>query len=132
MSFESGLVQLVQSTPAVASLSTGGFLRQLPPQQPLPAWTWSVVSRNQESGLQFFSGFCKFIIQIDIYGASPNDTVPLSSAIDTVLNGYSGAFPDPNSTVVTACFRTDEIDEPFDPDSRIYRRILEYEMFTVL
>jgi hypothetical protein len=45
-----------------------------------------------------------------------------------VLNGFSGVLPDPDSTFVSSCFTSDEMDF-FDEASRTYRRMIEYEIF---
>ena len=130
VSFESGLVQLVQSDPTVASISTGGWLRELPPKTVLPAWTWFVVTDKPNVGLIFTTGQTTRLIQVDCFGDTASDTVNLAAAIDNVLNGYSGVLTDtsPPTVRIQVCYRTDLMDEPFDPDARNFRRMLEYEV----
>lgn len=130
--FEDGFVAFVQSAPSVANLSTGGFLRQLPPSfnvQSTPAWTWFFVTNHPDTGLQFPNGMIRALIQIDVYGMSQTSVSPLSYAIDLLLQGYVGPLGDADGTTIQGCLRTDLMDEPFDPDSRVYRRMLEYEVF---
>ena len=128
--FEAGLVQLIQSDLVVAAISKGGYLRQLPPGQLLPAWTHFTVSKNPNIGLLFFSGSNERHIQIDCYGDyGTDDHVQLASAIDHVLNGYSGTLPDLDSTRVLSCFQIELQDMEFDQEARTMRRMLEYTVW---
>ena len=130
---EAGLVQLVQSSPSVSTLSPGGgYLRQIPPGSSIPAWTYFTVTNPPNTGLQFVSGSTERRIQIDCYGNEQTDQqVQLAFAIDSVLNGFSGTLPDQDSTNILSCIRDNLEDMETEPDSRLYRRMLEYTLWFV-
>lgn len=110
----------------------GGFLDTLPKDQALPGWTYGVVSRVRKTTLQCPSGLSMMRLQVDIYGYEAQqgaDVLTIAKQIDLILNGYRGALPDPDSTYVDSCFTSDVKDFPLDPESRNYRRMLEYEIW---
>lgn len=131
---EQALVTLVQGDTDVSAIaSTGGFFAQLPKGQALPSWTYTNVAGPIDYTL---TGSCRLgyrRIQIDCYGNTAADAISLAAAIDAVLNGYSGTVSTTSSPITTlavikACFRV-SLHDFFDPDSRTYRRMLEYELW---
>jgi len=133
---EQGIVQLVQGTDTVSGIAShgGGFMDELPKGQVLPSWSWQSVSDNPNYGLQKEDqGLTMRRLQIDCFG-DPNgrgaDAIALARAINCVLSGYTGTLDDPDQTIVDSCFRSDLIDF-FDPDSRSFRRMLEYEIWYI-
>lgn len=133
MAVEQGIVQLVQSSSSVLALcQRGGYWLQLPkdPAPTFPNWSWRVISSNPDIGLQFTRGLTFLRFQIDTYGAAAlrgTDCLKLAAAIDSVLSGFVGALPDPEATIVSSCFGSDQSDTFID-SSRSYRRMLEYEI----
>lgn len=130
--FEDGLVKLIQSDGNVLAVcGPGGFTVQIPQTidaYTKPLWTWFFVTDKPDTALQIPGGMINALIQIDIYGATMPQVSSLSYAINTVLEGFQGLLGDPQNTQITSCFRTDKRDFPFDSDSRIFRRMLEYEV----
>lgn len=125
---EEGIAKLVQSDPTVLALCpTGGFYSTLPKGQPLPSWSYIVVSEVTQYTLIARTDLTERRLQIDMYGMKGADVLNLARAIDNVLSGYRGTLTDPDATVVQGCFRSNELDF-FDADSRTYRRMLEYEL----
>jgi hypothetical protein len=130
-----GIVQLVQENPVVLSICPlGGFYAILPEGQPLPSWTWIVVSDPGNYMLEGKSDLGMTRIQLDCFG-DPNgrgaDAIALAKAIDTILSGFSGVLEDPEQTIVDSCFLSDLADFPEDPASRSFRRMLEYEVWAI-
>jgi len=124
---EEGIVQLVQSDAGVKAIAPlGGFLVQLPKDQTLPSWAYSVVSKVPNTSLQSARGLAMLRLQIDCDGSAP-DVIQLAAAIDNVLHGYQGTLPDPDHTYVSCCFQSDTKDF-FDDAGRTLRRMLEYEI----
>lgn len=127
---EQGIVKLVQSDAAVLALCpVGGFLSILPEGQVLPSWTYFVVSDPGHYVLDQVSVFGDARVQIDAYGNTAAEAMALAKAIDDVLSGYKGVLADADSTRVAGIFRSNKIDF-FDPDSRTYRRLLEYTVWS--
>lgn len=128
---EQGIVKLVQSDLTVNALvPVGGFFAELPKDQALPNWSYRSISLVANTGLQFSTGLRMMRLQIDVYGdinGRGADSIALAKAIDHVLNGFAGTLSDPDSTFVSSCFLSDEIDF-FDDAGRTYRRMLEYEI----
>jgi hypothetical protein len=125
-----GLVQFVQGSSAVKAIAaTGGFLAELPKDQPLPSWTYTTVSDSADYVLSGPVDLGSWNVQIDCYAATREQAVLLAKAIDNVLNGFAGTFPDPDRTVVQGVFRTNKQDF-FDDVRRSYRRMLEYEIWS--
>jgi hypothetical protein len=128
---EQGLVMLIQGTPAVVAISpAGGFLGTLPPNKPLPSWTFATVSNPTDYTLQGAVGLGMGRYQIDCYGATGADAIRLAKAIDDVLSGFLGVLTDPDATPVQGCFRSNMLDF-FDEEARDFRRMLEYEIWYV-
>jgi hypothetical protein len=126
---EQGLVELVQGTAAVSAIALdGGFQSSAPKGTALPTWTYTIVSDVADYTLDGSQGLTMRRVQIDCYGASSAARILLAQAIDTVLSGYAGVLTDPDSTRVYGCFRSSMIDF-FDPDSRTFRRMIEYEIW---
>lgn len=127
---EQGLVKLVQDNSGVAAIATqgGGFLVELPKGQVLPSWTYQRVSTVPNTTLLSTKGLRIARFQIDCYGAQAADALNLRIAIANVLDGYQGTLPDPDSTFVSSCIPSDEMDYPYDEASRTWRSMLEYEI----
>lgn len=128
---EQGLVLLVQADAGVSAISpTGGFFAQLPKDFSLtaPSWTYQTISDVAGYLLTQPETVGERRIQIDCYGAKAADVILLANAIDALLSGFRGALPDPDATFVQGCFRDNMIDF-FDPDSRTYRRMLDYKIW---
>ena len=127
---ENGIVKLVQGNASVSAIATsgGGLFAEVPKDDLLPIWTYRVVSLSPDITLLSFKGLKKMRLEIDCYGSAAVDCVNLARAIDVVLNGFSGVLSDPDSTFVSSCFTSDEMDF-FDEASRTYRRMIEYEIF---
>lgn len=129
---EEGFVKLVQGAPAVAALATvGGFFAELPKDQPLPTWTYTVISNVSNYGLSASPptvGLNMNRMQVDCFAAEAADAIKLARAIDDVLSGYRGILTDADATRVHGCFQSDVMDF-FDDQSRTYRRMLEYELW---
>ena len=127
---EDGIVMLVQADPTVLGLCpVGGFYAVLPKGQALPCWSYIVVSEVSDYTLEGRADLTPRRLQLDLYGNGGADVMNLGRAIDNVLSGYAGTLPDPQATIVQACFRSNEIDFPYDPDSRTFRRLLEYDLW---
>jgi hypothetical protein len=123
---EQGFVELVQGDPAVSAIAAqGGFFAQLPPDLPLPSWSYNVVSKVSDYLLAGPETLASRRIQVDCYGTVAADAINLAKAIDAVVNGYRGLLTDPDTTFIQGCFQTNMIDF-FDPDARSFRRMLEY------
>ena len=127
--FEDGFVGFVQSNQLVAAISGGGWTVQIPSEidaYTKPLWTWFFVTDKPDTGLQFYEGMIEATVQIDVYGATYPLTASLAYAINTALQGAQGLLGDANQTQLTSCFRTERRIFPYDPDSRIYRIMLEF------
>jgi len=68
-------------------------------------------------------------LQIDCYGNTGDQVIRLASAIDGVLQGFSGDLTDTDLTWINSCLSSDMQDFPIDPDARTFRRMLEYEIW---
>jgi len=124
---DQGIVMLVNAGLASPPF-IGGFDSELPKDWPLPNWTYMIVYDHSETGLQFAKGPTKRMLQIDCYGSTPADAASLANSIDSVLNGYQGHLPDPDSTFVSSCFNTDK--RSFFQDApRQFSRMLEYTIW---
>ncbi len=123
---EQGIVLLVQGDATVKAIApTGGFFAQLPKDYTLPSWTYQTVSDPAGYLLSQPETVGQRRLQIDCYGNTAADAILLAKAIDDLLSGYTGTLTDPDATHVLGCFRTNILDL-FDIDSRTYRRMLEY------
>ncbi len=69
------------------------------------------------------------MIQIDCFAPDAAGTIRLAKAISQRLHGFSGTLPDPDSTFIDSCIRTDMMDTNFDPDAQDYCRMLEFTIF---
>lgn len=126
---EAGLQKLIQADPAVKAIAkTGGFLAQVPKDLTLPTWTMMVVSQTADYTLQGEQGPFFRRIQIDCYGKTAAEAMLLAKAIDDVINNFTGALSDEDSTVVQSCLQSDLQDFPFDDASRTFRRMIEYQV----
>lgn len=126
---ENGIVQLVQASAAVQTLcAAGGYYAQLPEKQPLPCWSYLFVSDVADYTLDGRVDLTMRRLQVDCYGETGSDAITLADAVDKVLDGYKGTLPDPESTTVQGCFRSNLIDF-FDSSSRTFRRMLEYNLW---
>lgn len=127
---EQGLVKLVMDNSSVTAIApTGGFLAGLPKDYRLPSWTYLVVSVTGDTMLQSVRGLAKMRLQIDCYGTSGDQVIRLASAIDGVLQGFSGDLTDSDLTWINSCLSSDMQDFPIDPEARTFRRMLEYEIW---
>ena len=128
---EQGIIQLVQSSPAVAALcpNGGGYYGELPPDASLPNWSFIVVFTHPMYGLLSQPGLVNMRLQIDTYSENDNGngTINLAAAIINVLSGYSGTLADPQATQVNAIFLLDQHDF-FDAPRRNWRRLIEFEV----
>src|SRR6185437_13626272 len=103
---EEGLVTLVQGNAGVSAIAAaGGFFAELPKGQPLPSWTYLVVSDNADYTLDGPMSLGSRRMQIDCYGDAAAQAIRLAKAIDNLLSGYRGTLADPDSTIVQGCFR---------------------------
>jgi len=126
---ELGIVLLVKGNAAVTAIApVGGFFAQLPNDQILPSWTYLGVSQTANYDLKASSSLFMRRLQIDCYGKTAADSIVLAKAIDAVLNGYRGTLTDPDHIFVDGCFQDNLIDY-YDPDSRSFRRMLEYQLW---
>ena len=128
---DQGIVMLVSVDVTVASLiqpgATGGTSDELPKDSLLPSWTYKIVSEVPEYELQG-KEFPFRRLEIRSYGTIPADAVNLAQAIDKVLEGYRGNLPDPDSTHISSCLRSDRM-SGFDDNRRAWWRMLEYEIW---
>jgi hypothetical protein len=125
---ESGIVKLVMGDPAVTAVAlTGGFLLELPKDEPLPSWCYRSISDQGDYGLRGEHGFVTRRLQIDCFGNAKADVLLLARAINKVLSGYKGTLADTDQTTVFGCFRSD-LQDFFDDPGRTPRRMLEYEI----
>lgn len=126
---ELGVVLLVQGDAAVKAIApTGGFFAQLPKDYTLPSWTYQTISDVAGYLLQQPETVGQRRVQIDCYGANAADAIRLANAIDALLSGFRGTLTDPDATFVQGCFRDNMMDF-FDPDSRTFRRMLDYRIW---
>ena len=133
---ETGLVQLIQGTPAVNSIApVGGFMAQLPKDLITaggpPSWTYAFGGGNTEHTLLGLLGPRQCHLLIECYGAPDQggaDAVSLSEAINGVLDGFSGPLPDPSppTSGILSCLLEEEPKDYFDDAGRTYRRMFEY------
>ena len=127
---EQGFVLLVQGNAAVRAIAaTGGFLAELPKDQPLPSWSYTSVADSADYALAGPVDLGSWNVQVDCYANTREQAVLLAAAIDGVLNGYAGTLADPDSTVVQGVFRINKRDF-FDDARRTYRRMLEYQVWS--
>lgn len=109
----------------------GGFMATLPQNFSLPNWTYLAVTGSvPNTGLLFVKGLNLRRQQIDVYGTQTGqggDAIAMATQIDGILNGFAGNLPDPDSTFVSSCIRSDT-EYIFDPEFRTYRVKLEYEI----
>jgi hypothetical protein len=125
---DQGLELLLQNTSAVTAIApVGGFNTQLPPNKPLPSWTFQLVSSPSDLTLQGPVSLTYARYQFDCYGENSAQTILLSNAINQVLDGFIGTLPDPDATIVQVMRRTNKIPF-FDSDARNFRIMLEYEL----
>lgn len=103
----------------------------LPQNFSLPNWTYLAVTGSvPNTGLLFVKGLNLRRQQIDVYGTQTGqggDAIAMATQIDGILNGFAGNLPDPDSTFVSSCIRSDT-EYIFDPEFRTYRVKLEYEI----
>lgn len=126
---EQGLVLAVQADAGVQAISPkGGFFATLPKDYVLPTWTYQTVSDVAGYLLTQPETVGERRVQIDCYGLTAADAIRLANAIDTFLSGFRGTLPDPDATFVQGCFRDNMMDF-FDPDSRTFRRMLDYKIW---
>jgi hypothetical protein len=126
-----GLVKLAQADAGVQAFcapSGGGFFGSLPKDQPLPSWSYSIISTVPSYTLGGRNPLTMVRWQVDLYAADPDSVVRFGAAFDKVFNGYSGLLPDTDVTVLQGAFLTDSMDY-FDDLARTYRRMLEYEIY---
>ena len=127
---EQGFVLLVQGNAAVRAIAaTGGFLAELPKDQPLPSWSYTSVADSADYALAGPVDLGSWNVQVDCYANTREQAVLLAAAIDGVLNGYAGTLADPDHTVVQGVFRINKRDF-FDDARRTYRRMLEYQVWS--
>ena len=127
---EQGFVLLVQGNAAVQAIAaTGGFLAELPKDQPLPSWSYTSVADSADYALAGPVDLGSWNVQVDCYANTREQAVLLAAAIDGVLNGYAGTLADPDHTVVQGIFRINKRDF-FDDARRTYRRMLEYQVWS--
>jgi hypothetical protein len=125
---EQGIVELVQSDPAVATICPqGGFMVQLPDGQALPSWAYTIISSRGDYCLDGTHGYTDLRLQVDCFATLAKDAVRLARAILKVLDAYHGTLPDPDKTIVFGCFQSDTKDF-FNDAARDYRRMLEFEI----
>jgi hypothetical protein len=126
---EQGLVLLVQGDAGVSAIAAkGGFFASLPKDYTLPTWTYQTISDVAGYLLTQPETVGERRVQIDCYGAKAADAIQLADAIDALLSGYRGTLTDPDATFVQGCFRDNMMDF-FDPDTRTFRRMLDYKVW---
>lgn len=127
---EQGLVQFVNANSAVTAICpSGGFLGTIPKDHPMPSWAFLLYGLRAPDGLIAVNGGgARVNCQIDVFGSARADVVNLTQAIKAVLHGFRGTFPDPDSTYIDSCLLIDLRDLEEDPDSRVFRRMSEYEI----
>lgn len=120
----------MQGTAAVAAIAaSGGFLGTLPKDLALPSWTYLFVGGSAEYTLLGARGPRRRRLQVDCYGNTAAESIALEHAIDAVLSGFSGTLTDLDSIKVDSILMSAEpVDFGLDPDSRSYRRMIEYEV----
>ncbi len=92
---ETGLVALLKSDSAVASLCGTRIFPLLLPDSPiLPSVTYQTISSVSQYTNDGATGFTINRIQVDVWAASYMVVKTLSDAIREVLAGYSDILPD--------------------------------------
>jgi len=130
---EQGLVILIQES-IPEDMAPGGFAVQLPPNQiteasPM-AWTYTLLGGTPVNALHTVGGLRMRRLQIDCFGLTAAHAFTLASAVQSALDGFSGALKDPDKTVVDNCLLSEEpYDFPFDAAARNYRRMIEFELW---
>ena len=128
---EQGIVMLVQGDDAVKAMcagGVGGYFATLPKDQAKPTWSYTNVSFVPNRTLRGRNQSTMRRLQVDVYGDPDGggaDCITLAGAIASVLDGFAGALPDPEGTVVQAIF-LDDLTDFFDDTARSYRRMLEF------
>jgi len=121
---------MISAVPAVAAIvgtNPSGISDQLDPNSPLPAWAYKVIHDTSDRTLKGnVNAFRRW--EVNCYGSTSADAIRLASAIDTVLDGFFGTLPDPDSTFVTISNRVGSMSF-FDDSQRTWRRMLEYEIW---
>jgi hypothetical protein len=124
---ENGIVNLLNSTPAITAIAPiGGFYGRLPQDQTLPSWSYMFVTDETQALLRGPDALITRRLQIDCYGEA-KDVIRLAYQIDKVLNGFKGRLSDSEATEVNGCFPVGVIDFPEDTQFN-FRRTLEYNI----
>jgi hypothetical protein len=129
MSVEQGIVALLLAADAVKTITTnGGWYEQLPPDAPMPNWSYMTIFKHPLHGLQAKPGLIPWMVQFDVYSENDNGVgcLQLAGAFKSILDGYAGTLP--NGVGVDSAFWEDERDHELDPARRTWRRSLDFRV----
>lgn len=88
---ESGLQQLITSTPAFTTLAVKRlFPVLLPEKEPLPSATYQLISTRPLYTLTERINFTQLRIQFDTWASTYSEAKALMAAINTAIDGFTG------------------------------------------
>ena len=91
---EAGLIALIKADPTLSTLIASRlYLLNLPETPAMPAVTMRLVSTKEDYTLDGPLGLVQVRLQIDSYAAMYSDAKAVSTALRSLLNGYSGTLP---------------------------------------
>lgn len=131
MAIEIGLLLLVNggiSSPPF----TGGYLSELPTNASYPSYVLRWISEPENLALQTNTNLKYARVEFRCYGdpqGNGADAIDLAASIKSILtSGFIGLLPDPSHTSISSIFKTDQIDLSIDPNTRAYRRMVEFSV----
>lgn len=120
---EAGLTALLsENAPLQALIGSCLYPVMLPENTAYPCVSYQGVSASSEYSLSGTSERWKRL-QFDVWGQTYSSVKAVVSALDDVLDGFSGPLSD--GTVIVGAFRGVELDLS-EPYSRTYRTMVEY------
>jgi hypothetical protein len=128
---EQGLVQLVNADATVAGITTnGGFgFDELAKDTVLPSWAFRFSGGKSYPTLLGARGFRWRRLEIHCMANDADTVILLSTAINAVLEGFSGNLPD--GTMIDCIYNENSPIDFFDASTRTYRRVHEYEVYFI-
>ena len=133
MGIEAGLINLanlsISSATSPPASFTAGYWTELPKNQTYPAYTLRWISEPQNLSLLTNRDLKYARVEFRVYGdpsMNGGDAIAISNAISTGLHGFMGVLTDPDATRVSSIHKTDQMDLSIDPETRAYRRMIEF------
>lgn len=121
---EQALFDKISNAPAISALvGTRFYPRELPQEVDYPALTYFRVDTPRDYALDGPAGLARPRFQIGIFSDTFEDLPAVSKQLRTVLNGFSGNV---DGYTIQAIELEDERDEPFEPETKTFQRILDF------